>query len=271
MTELLKCTECRGVVSSSAKKCPHCNTINFRDKNCAICKTPVIAYQSQQYVSPYIDYDDPDHKNIILAGSYPSGYGERRRFYCNSCWKRLKEIDVISHPPETLLRCQLCENQISVDYDRNNQLVKAGGNYTCSNCGHSNTTELSIHKVSNCHICHMLLDEKKEVRVNILLHPRGDKFIHRICYTPEVKRDVEDREKVEEESRVAWETYTVRAKREREAKERDEKRQEIYSEYVMWAMFIGVIIGFLSAGFTGLILGPFIGNILWRLFTILMK
>jgi hypothetical protein len=272
MAELLKCTECRGTVSSSADKCPHCKKIDFRDKKCAICKTSVIAYQCRQYVDLSID-DNFDYGNVITVGSHPSNYGRRRRFYCNSCWERLEEISMISCPPDTVITCEMCGNQSSVTYFGHNHLAEKG-DYICSNCGHKNIVTLISHKVSNCHICHRLLNQDLEIRVNASLYPSRNNFIHQVCFTEEVKGDVERKEKSHLQSLIFQEANSKKRQeedkireRKRRTEERDQRRRHTYQEHVTWAMWLGGFLGLLSAGFIGVIIGPFVGQFLCWLYT----
>jgi hypothetical protein len=262
MAELLNCTYCRGVVSSSAKKCPHCGRWDFKDKVCAICQTRVVVCNNgYQQVSLFTSEYEHESKQIVIAGSFNG-----LRHYCEECWVKLKEIDTASRPADTILACQLCGNEKPVSFQSHNQLSKQES-YVCENCGHTNSVNLSAHKVSNCHICRRYLSENLEISVGIILYPSCDRFIHRICYTDEVRREVESKAEANQKAIIACREFDAKRKEEIRISKRDKKRREVYDDYSSWAMFFGGLIGLFSVGFFGVIVGPFIGKFVWWLFT----
>jgi hypothetical protein len=264
MVELLKCTECRGMVSSSAKRCPHCEK-NFRDAACAICKTPVVLHGCKQVVS-LPRHEDWERDRIIFAGSRYNGY-DHRRFYCDVCWQKLKEISTTSRPPDTIITCQLCKNEKVISFQNHNHLARINNNkHICSSCGHCNTISLVRQAVSSCHICNMYLNENLEIRVNAPL--LSCQFIHHICYTYDVRSEVKSKEEARRESLIVSEKHDLESKEKTKIKEREERRARIYHYHVSWIMFLGGFIGFFSAGLIGVLLGPFIGQFLWWLISI---
>jgi RNA polymerase subunit RPABC4/transcription elongation factor Spt4 len=188
MSELLKCTECAGTVSSSANACPHCGVKHFQDKYCAICKVPIISFKAKElghYIEA-INYPELGSQTLRIKEkkegyrkdtweyySYEVPSDKQYRFYCEGCW----------------------------DYKSHNELARSGF-LVCKKCGHTTPLNLVENKIRNCDICSLILDEnfgnisiEDPPSLNEYLNPdsKHTKYIHSLCYTAEVQRGFEQK------------------------------------------------------------------------------
>ena len=216
MTDLLRCMECGGIVSSEADRCPQCHTgrEGIRGVECKVC-----------------------------LGILKKTEATRSGYFHDSCYQKVSRPIV---ERKKTINCPVCQQPNPFSFSHTSSFTSKLRNYSnriqqiCAKCGHPYAYQpiAEDDPYSSCIYCGLPLEKSLEVQII------GSGYAHKVCNNNarqdrEVQREVQ-LQRIREERREE----EIRYSHKKEIEKREKKQKKLYKNlksaiaYSVWTLFI---------------------------------
>jgi hypothetical protein len=170
MTKLRECFECNRMLSSEARKCPHCATNFPHGVSCQFCSNIV------------------KEREVLTVGTSISRSGK----LCKSCHSEISKS--FQESPIQKYSCPACAKQYEFhyDYERSTSYgfsifrapkrgAKTTISHSCDSCGHPNAKSFGEYPYANCFVCDLILSKKTSIKLAKGIYEHNDEYVHEFC------------------------------------------------------------------------------------------